>query len=237
LNCVSAILFFQEYCCDFVSILARPNAPENLRISPEPSGNALILSWDISNTSVDSFIIEMKGEGEQKFTPVATVDGKISQVLIEHLVKTKVYTFRVIARNAAGLSESASMQMEAPLQKKVDTEKLTQESALTEQKTEKTEELPVDLKQQKAEESQPQVEPKVKAKKAKKPEEKAPKPTDEPAVESVKVEEIKPVELPKVEQAPQEEIKTEPVVPAEVKRDEQPVQQAPAGRNIFNFSH
>ena len=53
----------------------------------------------------------MKSEDDSLFTPVATISGKITQVLIEHLKKEKRYTFRVSAKNAAGTSDASAIEL------------------------------------------------------------------------------------------------------------------------------
>lgn len=213
--------------------------PSNVKLSLEPSGDSLLLSWDNAIGNVDSFIIEMKGQGEPMFTPVATVDGKISQLLIEHLIKTKIYTFRIVARNSAGESDFAQVQLEEPLHKKVVTTEESIEDKSSKKKKDEKQEVPSEVKEvlsevKPVEELKTEEEPKVKPAKTKKQKETAPQVVNEvkaldmkPVEQSTLPEDIKPSDVSKAEIAPLKEVKPEQVVLAEAAPTEQ---QKPAGK-------
>jgi len=94
-----------------------PRAPKNLRMFPDLSTYTMTLEWDTFKVLPDDIIVEMKAEDESKFTRVAKLKGKITQVLIENIDKTKRYTFRVIGRNESGSGETATVELTEPLYK------------------------------------------------------------------------------------------------------------------------
>jgi len=77
----------------------------------------MTLEWDTFKVPPDDIAIEMKAEGELEYTRVATLKGKITQILIENIDKTKRYIFRVTARNESGSGEAATVELTEPLYK------------------------------------------------------------------------------------------------------------------------
>jgi len=100
--------------CAFIEL---PRAPKNLRMFPDLSTFSMTLEWDSFRVPPDGLIVEMKAEDETDFTPVAKLKGKITQVLIENINKTKRYTFRVTGRNESGSGETATVELTEPLYK------------------------------------------------------------------------------------------------------------------------
>jgi len=95
----------------------RPRAPKNLRMFPDLFTFSMTLEWDAFKVPPDDIVVEMKAEGESEFTRVATLKGKITQLLIENIDKTKRYTFRVSGRNESGSGEAATVKLTEPLYK------------------------------------------------------------------------------------------------------------------------
>jgi len=100
--------------CAFIEL---PRAPKNLRMFPDLSTFSMTLEWDSFRVAPDDLIVEMKAEDETDFTPVAKLKGKITQVLIENINKTKRYTFRVTGRNESGSGETATVELTEALYK------------------------------------------------------------------------------------------------------------------------
>ena len=84
---------------------------------PDLSTFSMTLEWDSFRVAPDALIVEMKAEDETDFTPVAKLKGKITQVLIENINKTKRYTFRVTGRNESGSGETATVELTEALYK------------------------------------------------------------------------------------------------------------------------
>jgi len=108
----------------------------------------MTLEWDTFKVLPDDIIVEMKTEDESDFMHVAKLKGKITQVLIENIDKTKRYTFRVIGRNESGSGEPAAVELTEPLYKEppkieklaeVKEEVAIKKEVITEEVTEVTE--------------------------------------------------------------------------------------------------
>jgi len=84
---------------------------------PDLSAYSITLEWDSFKLPPDDIIVEMRAEDETDFTHVAKLKGKITQLLIENINKTKRYTFRVTGRNESGSGESATVELTEPLYK------------------------------------------------------------------------------------------------------------------------
>ena len=126
------------------SFVERPRAPKNLRIFPDLSTFSITLEWDSFKVLPDDIIVEMKAEDESNFTQVTTLKGKITQVLIENIDKTKRYTFRVTGRNESGSGEAATIELTEPLYKEpqkveVKEEVVVKKETITEEVTQVTE--------------------------------------------------------------------------------------------------
>ena len=100
--------------CAFVDL---PRAPRNLRLFPDLSTWSVTLEWDSFKVAPDDIVVEMRAEDESEFSRVATLKGKITQLLIEHVDKTKRYSFRVTGRNESGSGEVATVELAEPLYK------------------------------------------------------------------------------------------------------------------------
>ena len=87
-------LRFCDSACSFVEL---PHAPKNLRMIPDLSRFSMTLEWDSFKVPPDDIIVEMKAEDESNFTQVAKLKGKITELLIENIDKTKRYTFRAVS--------------------------------------------------------------------------------------------------------------------------------------------
>jgi len=94
-----------------------PRAPHNLRIFSDLSAFSVTLEWDTFKVVPDDITVEMKSEDEAQFSQVARLQGKITQLLIDTIDKTKRYSFRVTGSNESGSGESAVVELTEPLYK------------------------------------------------------------------------------------------------------------------------
>jgi len=129
------------YVYSFVEL---PRAPKNLSMFPDLSTFSMTLEWDSFKVPPDDVIVEMKAEDESNFTQVAKLKGKITQVLIENIDKTKRYSFRVTGRNESGSGEAATIELTEPLYKEppkveVKEEVVVKKETITEEVTQVTE--------------------------------------------------------------------------------------------------
>ena len=97
------------------SLAELPRAPRNLRAFPDLSAFSVTLEWDAFRVAPDDVVVEMKTEDESTFTQVAKLKGKITQLLIDNVDKTKRYTFRVTGTNESGSGETATVELTEPL--------------------------------------------------------------------------------------------------------------------------
>ena len=114
---------------------------------PDLSTFSVTLEWDAFKVTPDDIAVEMKAEDESEFRSVTTLKGKITQVLIDSVDRTKRYSFRVVGRNESGSGEAATVELAEPLYKqpaKVEEETAKKEvevktEIVTEEVTEVTE--------------------------------------------------------------------------------------------------
>jgi len=108
---------------------------------PDMSTYFMTLEWDSFKVAPDDIVVEMRAEDESEFTRVAQLKGKITQVLIENIDKTKRYTFRVSARNESGRGETAAVELTEPLYKEPPKVEKQEEVKITEEVVEVKKEI------------------------------------------------------------------------------------------------
>ena len=108
---------------------------------PDMSTYFMTLEWDSFKVAPDDIVVEMRAEDESEFTRVAQLKGKITQVLIENIDKTKRYTFRVSARNESGSGETAAVELTEPLYKEPPKVEKQEEVKITEEVVEVKKEI------------------------------------------------------------------------------------------------
>ena len=79
------------------------------------------IGWDSPSTedgsTVTQYLIEMKEEGQAGYTPIGRVDGTVHSYDADFLSKDRRYSFKVRAKNAAGVSEPPAETEQVQLKK------------------------------------------------------------------------------------------------------------------------
>lgn len=92
--------------CNFLDVPSAPRAPTEIS---GMSKDSLILSWQApekdGGSKILDYIIEMKDKTNGDWVYANTTEGNETYIQIQKLKQKKKYTFKICARNEAGLSQ------------------------------------------------------------------------------------------------------------------------------------
>ena len=115
-------IYMSVYMCKICVILVNPEAPRSLHVAKETT-SSVSLEWteplSDGGSSVNAYIVEMKGPDDSDFHKVGQVDGEKCSYTAAQLVRNSEYDFRVLAENEAGQSiEAATLESAVKLRAK-----------------------------------------------------------------------------------------------------------------------